>query len=191
MQDTLKVIILSPNPYLSLSFVVPTLIGLLSIFVTGGILMANRRHYRLGVRPIADVAAKDYETRLSVILSNRGTGPLTIRSFTASKGGESRTDLISWMPNLPPGVSWSDFHSNIDGTSLRPSDEIPLIEIDIDEDNPKHRRARDIVRQALKDITIRIEYADIYDRVFVFPGHLLSWFGRHDEGANPRSKKKN
>ena len=155
------------------------LVGFLSIMLTVLTLRTNRRHNQLSVKPIADISASDFENKLSVTLDNRGNGPLIIQAFRAVKNGVSKSSLIDWMPDLPPGLFWTNFTKNIEGCALRPSESIPLIEFSLDMKNRTHREARDLIRRALADITLELDYRDIYDNPFKFPQHSLSWFGRH------------
>ncbi len=162
-----------------LSSLLAIIIGFLSIILTFWTLLTNRRHQRLTLRPIADISTEDFENKSSVKIENKGNGPLIINAFRAIKGTDSKADLIDWMPELPDNLYWSDFHKHIEGSALRPSGSLALVEFKLDKSNAKQREARDNIRRTLEIIDGELDYSDIYEKPMHYPRHSLSWFGRN------------
>ena len=136
--------------------------------------LITRKHNRLSVKPIGDILANNFEDKIDVILENKGTGPLIIKSFRAIVNNESKSNLIDWMPNLPNGFNWSNWLKDFEGTALKPLESITLLEFKLDFREEKQRKIRDNIRKALCKICIEFEYKDIYNNTFYFPLHCLS-----------------
>jgi len=188
MNDILKWVSDNKDVVQVLSSLVAVLVGLLSIILTTVTLGTNRRHNRLSVRPIADISAGDYEDKLFVRIVNKGNGPLIIKSFHAIKDGTSKSNLIDLMPQVPQSTAWSDFVENVEGTALRPSESLDLIEFNVNMISHWDREIRDSIRQSLSRITVELDYSDIYGNTFKYPQHSLAWFGRHFENTQQLKK---
>ncbi len=179
MPDTLKWLSENKDVIQALSSLLAILIGFLSIVLTFWTLWTNRKHHRLSVRPLADIDASDYEDRLAVTLTNRGSGPMVIKTFHAIRGKETKPNLIDWMPPLPKGIFWSNFYKNLEDAPLRPSDSILLIEFTLDLRDARQCEARDAIRRALAAIAVGVDYVDIYNAKMHFGPQSLSWFQRN------------
>ncbi len=141
---------------------------------------AQRKHMRLSVRPVAAIPVADFENRLAVWLTNKGLGPMRIKSLTVINGaGRIRSDLISYMPDLPAGVEWTNFHGNADGAFLEAGKRVELLVLEGDPNNRAFREARDAIRNVLTRLTVRVEYEDFYGKLMAPEERTLSWFGRH------------
>ncbi len=162
-----------------LSSLIAIFVGFLSVILTALILRTNRRHNQLSVKPLGELHEADYEGRLCVSIRNKGNGPLIIKAIRAEKKGMSKSDLLNWMPNLPEGISWSDFNTNLEGSSLMPSESVPLLEFSLNINNKLETDTRDLIRKSLAEITMEIDYIDIYNNKFSIPPKLLSWFARN------------
>jgi hypothetical protein len=139
-------------------------------------LRIHRRHNQLSVKPLGDFYLSNFESKLAVTIENRGNGPLIIKSFQAVRDGISKPNLLDWMPQLPPGILWSNYAKDLEGTALRPSESVPLIEFSLDTQNREHTAQRDRIRQSLAKITVELHYTDIYDNEFSTPQQSLSRF---------------
>jgi hypothetical protein len=123
--------------------------------------------------------AQDYEDNLCIKLENKGNGPLIIKAFRAIKKGQIKSTLIEWMPSLPEGIYWSNFHYNFEDTAIRPSESLILIELSIDINNKQQRKLRDIIRKELSQIDVELDYTDMYNQPELFPRHSLNYFARN------------
>jgi hypothetical protein len=142
--------------------------------------LAERKHMRLSIRPVAAIPVADFENRLAVWLTNKGLGPLRIKALTVTNAaGTIHPDLLSHMPDLPAGVNWTNFHGNADGVFLEAGKSLELLFLEGDPDRRVFREARDSIRRVLATLTIHVEYQDFYGKSMSPEERTLSWFGRH------------
>lgn len=164
--------------YIAIGALVVSVVAV-AISVWSGI--AERNHMRLSVRPVAAIPVADFENRIGVWLSNKGLGPMRVKTLTVTDSqGNIQSDLLSFMPELPAPVEWTNFHSNADGAFIEPGKRLDLLLLEGDTDSRSFRQARDNVRKALATLTVRVEYQDLYGASMVPEERTLSWFGRHD-----------
>jgi len=153
-------------------------VSFLSIVLTVVSLYLTRRHYFKSLTPIASIPIWDHENNLEVTIKNTGVGPLVISSFRATRGDQTEDDLISLMPELPDGVLWTTFFDDLDGTCVRPGDQLIVLQLRGDNENPLFRDARDACRRALAQTNVVLSYKDIYGRRMPTVTKNLKWFGR-------------
>jgi hypothetical protein len=158
---------------------VAVIIAAISIIYTIRGLRLQRVHNRLSVVPVPFIALADYENLLRVKVRNDGIGPLIINSVTYERDGFANEyeDLVSYMPSLPQGMSWSNFSSGY-VRSVRPGDEIFMLELEGQSENENFAKFRDECRRRLSNITLTIEYTDIYGTKAQVTKRNLNWFGR-------------
>jgi hypothetical protein len=121
----------------------------------------------------------DYENKVGVMLKNKGIGPLRVVHFRATDGKKTQDDLISWMPELPLGVSWETFYEDLDGLWIQPGEKVIILQLSGDAGDPSFSQGRDACRQALARLTVSVEYEDIYEKSMPVAERNLAWFGRH------------
>ena len=144
--------------------------------------LAERRHMRLSVRPVAAIPVADFENRLAVWLTNKGLGPMRIKKLTVTDtAGTTHPDLLSYMPDLPVGIDWTNFHGNADGAFLEAGKRLELLLLEGDDNNRAFREARDSIRSVLATLTVHVEYEDFYGQLMTPEERSLSWFGRHHQ----------
>lgn len=140
----------------------------------------QRNHMRLSVRPIAAVPIADFEDRVGVFLANKGLGPMLIKKLEVKdKNGNIHSDLLSHMPPLKKGVLWLNFHVSVDGAALEQGRRLELLVLEGDPKNTIYRESRDDIRKVLKDLTVKVEYEDLYGNTLPSVEKELSFFGRH------------
>jgi hypothetical protein len=122
------------------------------------------------VRPVCVISVEDYYNKISVSILNTGTGPMMIKEFSCTNGTRSTSDLISLMPELDQ--SWTTFYKKITEDAIVAGGKATLIGL-----NPETEETRCKVRDALKDITVFVEYADVHNTVFT-KSKKLDFFGR-------------
>lgn len=140
---------------------------------------AARDHNRRSVKPLPYIQQPDYENRLAVIAQNHGTGPLILRRAEATSPDGSRGHLIDLIPNPPSGKSFTTYTKVEQVRAIRPGDEVVLIEIAIDLRNKAEVTYRDELRRALGQMTLTLEYTDMYESRFEPYSRTMSWFLRH------------
>ena len=154
-------------------------ISMVSLYVSHAALKIQRRHNVLSVKPIPMVSVADYEDRLTVKILNNGSGPLIIKDVQVKKESQVRESLVDWMPSLPDGMYWTTFVGPVKNRSLLPGNEIKLLELTEDHSEKKFKEVRDNCRAALCQLTVVLEYTDVYESAFEFHEKQLSWFGRN------------
>jgi len=154
-------------------------ISFLSIFLTTLSLHLSRQHNFMSLTPIARILLSDYEDKLAVKIMNTGVGPLIIGTFQATRGNETKNDLISLMPDLPEGMFWNFLIDDLDGDCLRPGEKLILLQLNGNLEDHNFRNARDACRRALADTTVVLTYKDIYGRKMSPVEKSLGRFGRH------------
>jgi hypothetical protein len=166
------------NTIIAISSVIIALLALVTTIWQG---LITRKHNCLSVKPIGDILANNFEDKIEVILENKGTGPLILKSFRAIVGYESKSNLIDWMPNLPDGFHWSNWLKDFEGSALKPFESISLLEFTLNFREEKQRVIRNNIRNSLTKVCIEFEYTDIYNNKFYFPLHCLTnVFGKNE-----------
>ena len=157
-----------------------------SVFSTGLAVWTaflQRQHMRLSVRPIPSVQLADFENSVGVYIENSGLGPMRILSLIVTDDkGVTHDDLISHMPSLAPGILWSSFYDKVDLSALQTGRRLRLLLLEGDPEDAMYRQSRDAVRRKLSELTMRVEYEDLYGRLMEPADERLSWFGRHHQG---------
>ena len=139
----------------------------------------TNKHNKLSVKPIAIITVADYESRISVYLQNRGTGPLIIKKLLFSdKSGREERSLIKFFGEEFNDVEWSTFMENIDGWAILPGKYENLLEL---EGNPTDKvfiAIRNRVREKLAPIHVELHYQDIYEKDMPIKTRSLDFFAR-------------
>lgn len=147
------------------------IVSIVSIFCSVKYSKLQIEHNINSVRPISSIIINDYEKKIAVIINNDGTGPLIIKKFIAVNSNQKKYSLIELMPHI--NQPWTTFVETLEGRSISVGNKINLIEI-----NPLTIDVKSKVRDALSDITIYLEYEDIYGNLFK-DERKLDFFGRH------------
>ena len=155
------------------------IISVVSLYVSNAALKIQRHHNVLSVKPIPMVSVADYEDRLTVKILNNGSGPLIIKSVQVKNESQVHESLVDWMPSLPDGMCWATFVGSVKSRSLLPGNEIKLLELTGDHTENEFKEVRDNCRAALCQLTVVLEYTDVYGSAFEFHEKPLTWFGRN------------
>lgn len=151
----------------------------LSLWVTYSTLKHQRLHDELSLRPLPEVTVADWETKLRVTLRNNGSGPLIVTALVAGNGAETKPSVLDWMPELPEDIAWTSFSGPMNGRSVLPGGSITLLELEGDDADEAFVQVRDQVRAALRELTVNVEYTDVYNKALPPHRKALDWFGRH------------
>ena len=176
MEELLGQILKEPKAVIALCAVIISLVSLILSIITA---FQNRKNNRLSVRLIAYILPNDYEDNISVILQNKGTGPLICDHIEFVRNSKERKPfLIDFMPILEDGYYWKTF-SKASKIVLRPSEEKILLCFEGDTSDPGFIKQRNLIREALKEIEIKAEYTSIFKEWIPFKlTYKLTWFGR-------------
>ena len=165
-------------------------VSVVSVVVALRALRHQQTHNILSVSPIPEVTVADYENSLRVKLRNNGTGPLIVDTVAVRNGSEERESLIAWMPTLPGGRPWSNFCGVLTNRSLQPGSEVVLVELTRSPGEEGFAACRELVRQALAPLSVRVSYTDVYKSRFPSYSKDLSWFGRRTQSSSSQPSLK-
>ncbi len=179
MQDIINFIQNNPEQVAALTALCAIIISFFSIVIIALSFWTQRRHNFKSLTPIAQFPISDYDNLIAVKLKNTGVGPLLVEKFTSHKGNIQKDNIISWMPKTPKGLKWDTFYDSLDGLSIPPNQEEILIELSGNIKDEIFIKFRDKSRKALKDLKIKVQYRDIYNRKMPLKERDLKWFGRH------------
>jgi hypothetical protein len=153
-------------------------VSFLSIVLTLFTLRLQRIHNFKSLTPIADILTADYENLLQLTIRNTGVGPLIVERFTVTGGEQEEDNVLCLMPELPPGLHWSDFSQNIEGRCVPSTQDLILLQLSGDPTDMSFAEFRESVRRELGKLTATLHYKDIYDRRMPAKQKKLNWFAR-------------
>ena len=157
------------------------IVSVISIVIAIVNMTMQRAHNRKSVLPIGHLSVEDYENRISVRLQNNGVGPMIIEKVTVTRvsdGGQAKSAVIDFMPELPSGYLWSAFVGDIAGRAITAEGNITLVALEGEQREKRFITARTMTREALSGLTIKVEYKNIYGESMPPASRSLSWFGR-------------
>ena len=99
----------------------------------------------------------------------------------AQPDGPSANNIISLMPDLPSDLPWTTYFSNAENFAITPTEAITLIQLVGDDSDGVFCALRDAIRRRLAELTLTVEYRDIYGRRMSKKIRDMKWFGRHFE----------
>ena len=166
-----------------MSFSVDSVISICAVMISVLSLIASivfsrlqMKHNINSVRPISSIRANDYEDNIAVKIANVGTGPLMIKSLKFKDALQESASLISMMPKIDQ--PWDDFTENANGWTLSVGGSLTLIEL-----NPENNETKAVIRNRLSQITVLLDYEDIYGTKFN-DRRTLDFFGRHSDNSS-------
>jgi len=151
------------------------IISIVAVIVSIVFAVSKIRHNKKSVLPIALIDFNDREDYISVEIRNVGIGPLIIRKLKVYKSKDkglfkkrkTKSNLIDWLPQNPEELFWSDFVKHVEVFTIPVGDRLFLIEIKFNDEHKKiENDFRTELRRELKELTIEIEYEDIYKKKF-------------------------
>jgi hemin uptake protein HemP len=143
--------------------------AIMAIVVSTISFLSNVKHNKNSVKSICSIYETNYENFISVRIENDGTGPLIIKSIKCSlkkktDEGESIEHSSNLLKLLPQEIRQSSFHRVfVDTNKLTiPSNRQKyLLSITLEDEEIRNK-----LRECLKNITISVEYTDIYNSKF-------------------------
>jgi|GEM_PF-1187565 len=152
-------IVTNPSNFISACALIVSIIAIATGFVG---LMIQRKHNILSVRPIGNIGLFQGPAIIEISIINNGTGPMIIKSVeTENKEGIKKKYPVDWIPLQDRQLFWTA----LEDISIKSGSGIYLLKFKYNPSNPDQEQKRDNIRSILKDLSIRIKYTDIYDRV--------------------------
>ena len=156
------------------------IVSIVSIYIGARALKIQRTHNIKSVKPIGNIVFSDYEDHLAVNIKNAGVGPLIIKSLKVkNKNNEMKNNVIDFMPQHPPDLPWTNFFANPEDFVIPAGEKLNLIKLTTEDISDTFAIFRNTVRESLMDLSIELEYKDIYDNIMPINKRTLEWFGRN------------
>ena len=133
------------------------IISIIALCISFGCGLITLIHNIISVKPYCAIIERYHEHNLAIVIVNRGSGPLVIKSIDVSKIDIHRDNLIEFMPKVKQ--LWEAFSLEIRGRAVLPDHEITLCAID-----PSSQEIRDQVLTAIADINVNVVFHDSYGR---------------------------
>lgn len=160
------------------------LISLIAIIISINTYKSQVRHNKNSVKPILNIVCGDYENNIYVRIDNNGVGPALIKSISCSTERRTECSLFELIPTevrvtssyfdgFVPLFPLTDFVEDIAGRTIAPAGNIILLQLV--EPEEKQRFA---LRNVLQQITVYVEYTDIYGEEDMHAKRELNFFGR-------------
>lgn len=158
-------------------------IAVLSLLITVQSLRDNRKHNRNSLKPIINVIPYDYSNCILIELVNEGVGTAIINNIVVEKNEhEKKESVYHWMPTLPEGISYNNYLTRSKDIPMRAGKIIQILEIRNDELKTTQRQFREQMRGVLRQLTIRINFTDVYGSKFHTYSKKLDLYARVDNG---------
>ncbi|GAB3573872.1 hypothetical protein GCM10027578_35590 [Spirosoma luteolum] len=142
----------------------------------------QRIHNTKSVRPILHIGQWDYENRITVDLRNQGPGVGIVKNIRVCKNDtDVKTCIFHWLPEKLPGdMNYKEYWTGYKDFTIKAGEICKLIELPIDTTKPEEVTARETIRGILRQLTIEIDYEDIYDNKIPKLTKSLILFARTD-----------
>lgn len=159
------------------------IVAILSFVITIVTIFQTRKHNRKSLRPIISVNPFDYSNCLKIELINEGVGPAIIKKIVVEKNEhEKKANVYSWMPPLPSAVQYSNYLTRDENIAMISGKIIEVICIKLDPTIEVQKNFREQMRGVLRQLTIKIDYTDIYDSDFPTYSRKFELYSRTDNG---------
>ncbi len=145
-------------------------VALLACFVAWRTWRTQHSHNRLSVIPLPAIQLHYGPARISITLTNDGSGPLRVLSFRfISPDGRALENASSIVT-----VSETEIHTCVDGRSIGPGKDCLILEV---LESPTQKSSElDVAAQELSTYRAVLVYTDVYGTKFQALSRELSWF---------------
>ena len=157
-------------------------VSILAVVVSLLALKIQRTHNQKSLKPIIFIEPYDYENCIQIKIRNEGLGPAIVKNIRVKNNNlEEKSSIFSWLPsNLPENMNYKEYWTRSKNFVLRPGSLDHMLEIPVNTDDPVQRAEREKARKILKDLTVYVEYGDVYENPMPIYSRNLSLFGRTD-----------
>lgn len=156
------------------------IVSIVSLGLSAYFTWLERDHNRRSLRPLPFILQPDFEDKVAVVIRNNGTGPLILKKAHATSSADRRSGhLIDLVPTPPKGMVFRNFNRIDQTRAVRPGDEVDLLDLRINVNDPVAARYRDELRRVLGNVTLELTYTDVYCTRFPVYSRTLDWFLRH------------
>jgi len=156
-----------------IALIITSIISIVSIVIGVITLCIQRTHNMKSIKPIGIITLSDFENLIKIKIKNSGIGPMIITSCKTKNRSAEKECPIDWLPS---NIVYKNFRKGLENHVLAPNEESVLLEIEFDK---SQNTDIDKIRNILKDLTLTIEYKDIYDKNKNKVEKKFDWFGRN------------
>jgi hypothetical protein len=103
---------------------------------------------------------------------------MIVEKAIVTRGEEAKSAILDFLPDLPDGYLWTTFVADISGRAISAGDDIVLVSLEGDQNDLTFAAAREMTREALSSLTIKVDYKNIYGEKMPSVSRTLDWFGR-------------
>lgn len=145
-------------------------------------LKIQQTHNKTSLRPIIFIEPYDYEDCVLVKIKNEGLGPAIVKKlYVQDKLNMNKNSIFNWLPKILPGeMNYKEYWTRHKDFVLRSGSIDHMLEIPVDATNLEQVAAREDIRAILGDLTVYIEYEDVYRKVMPTYSRALFLFARSD-----------
>jgi len=142
----------------------------------------QRLHNRKSLKPFLYIAPYDYENCLKILIKNEGVGPAIIKKITVkNKEYDTKTNIYRWLPSKLPGkMDYSEYFTRSGDFVLKEGKCETMLELRINLEISEEIKEREKIRNILKDLTVAVEYEDIYENRMQDYKRSLKLYARED-----------
>ncbi|MBL7921199.1 MAG: hypothetical protein JNJ40_12850 [Bacteroidia bacterium] len=159
------------------------IVAIISFILTVATILQTRKHNRKSLRPIISINPFDYSNCIKIELINEGVGPAIIKKIVVEKNEhERKSSVYNWMPSLPKGLHYSNYLTRDQNIAMIPGKIIEVICIKLDPQVDNQREFREQMRGVLRQLTVKIEYTDVYNSTFQSYNRKFDLYSRTDNG---------
>lgn len=142
----------------------------------------QRIHNVKSVRPILLIGQWDYENKIIIDLRNQGPGVGIVKNVRVYKNdNDVKTCIFHWLPERLPGdMNYKEYWTGYKDFAIKAGEIFKLIELLIDTSKPDEIATREAIRGILRQLTIEVDYEDIYENKMTKLIKPLTLFARTD-----------
>ena len=142
----------------------------------------QRTHNIKSVKPIIHIGQWDYENCIIITLKNVGYGIGLVKKLSVyNTKNEVKNSIYDWLPKTLPGkMNYKEYWTPYTGFVIQGGETIKLIEIPVDTEKNKQLREREKLRKTLGQLSVEVEYEDIYENKMPLKRLQLVHFLRSD-----------
>jgi len=170
----------------AISILIAIIFGIISICFTFFSIRQQKIHNQNSVRPICSIRLSAIKSKTTITLHNAGTGPMLIKKLVyvhkSSEEPKTPRSLFRLSDWTPKGCTWISFESR----DLEANGTINLLTFEQkeDDDDTTHKDNRLRLLKGLGELTIYVEFEDIYCTKFHHKKDLSFFTGVYEKIVN-------
>lgn len=141
---------------MAITSICSVIISLFAMFITIYTAVLQRKQNMLSLAPAVDVFSMNYRDEIGLEISNNGLGLLIVDKIVFTrKDGMQAYSLIDLMPD---DIAWKNYLFTDNVFSIAPGTKVIILQL-----TSEDSKERTYARSKLREISIHIEYSDVYN----------------------------